>query len=651
MSATVKYTKKTQGRNVIIGNGIPDGSLTGNNGDEYINLSATPATHYVFGTSWATTGGGGSNFSRTIYVDSINGNDTGATGQLDKMFKTLEGVVNAIGTTLSLNFTVSGTYTNANTFTVSTGDLALLHIGQTISYSTFIPANTIITNLSGTTVTVSTTLTSWSGAQNIVAWTPINVLCQGDFTPNVSLSYLIDGLVFTATTSSMLNINNFSFLYKNGGYLYTNYWGIRGNWNIIVNGNSGQLLYMNSITTNKYMCSFLEYDTLDTYGTGYAMYIAYPHMGLNINNKQYTIAHNGNVLLQALDTINNDIGFKFKSEYCYGYLGGLVISNQTRRGYYEIKKLESPAGTIALDTTTINGKDNFDFHGVIEGDTLLCNDANSSGRNMGINIYGNIQNKTSSSQVSAYSKGCINVFGNAQLMGTISFNVQLNIYGELGDPDNTLTISNTAIVTCSSLADSANVIVSSGTLIVNGGNAPTDASLSHSKITQSGGVVIIKGSYLLGWSGSLSKTGGTFINEGYLQIQSYAQTLTYEIFNNGGDFINKGVIEFMTSNSGGNSHISFGGGVLKNQGLIKSIVGTGSNSGFLFMTSGAKYQSSGGTVIIPTGKNLMATDSGSRVMQIITGGCNVVNGISQDNAGNVMTDEIGGTLIENVNIL
>ena len=52
MSATVKYTKKTQGCNVIVGNGIPDGSVPGTNGDIYLDVSSTPVTRYLYSTSW-----------------------------------------------------------------------------------------------------------------------------------------------------------------------------------------------------------------------------------------------------------------------------------------------------------------------------------------------------------------------------------------------------------------------------------------------------------------------------------------------------------------------------------------------------------------------------------------------------------------------
>jgi hypothetical protein len=625
------------------------------------NLSATTISATTFYGDGSQLGGiAGSNFSRIIYVDSNNGSDTVVSnrGQLGLPFKTLEGVVNAIsGGTIITNYLMTGDI-QAGITILNCTNVTSLHVGQTLTHPN-IPFGSIITNITGTTVTMSETMVAASGV-TIKYWTPYAVLCQGEFYPDITKNYLIDGIKWITNTNASLYINNFHFLYSDASFgPQTSTWGILGNWKVIGNGNiDGNLIYFynNYLATPINSYGNIEFDSYLTYGNGWAIYLNGYDMSLVIKCKTNVIAKNGYIMRSqrnAANIVNG--GLYFEAHYAYGNIGGINISAfGSHSNTFKIDKLEAPSGVYALTVSGIPCR----FYGLIQGDVNLTSTVNFNGLDNAINIYGDVIGKLTSIFTSTNSyQGQINIFGNAQVAGSLNGDCFLNVTGDFGLAYNTFTINDEAILSVNSFIHVSQINLISGKVFHNNGNLHVgDASYFAFSLIQSGGIFINRGTLYLSsnYGGIFYKTGGDFVNEGDTYLKSYDQNNNYSgiyFSQTGGNIINKGNIYFLSSVTNTPSVFYVTGGNIINQGTITNTNTSGSNTGTFWMYNGAKYQSYGGKVFLAPGRNLFKTDSSSRTTQILTGYCNVVGGISLDNSGNTMTDEIGGTLIENTNLI
>ena len=630
-STLAAYLSKSQNLNDVENKQTALNNLTGvsNATNEFVLTKDTDTGNVI----WKAGGGGGSNFSRTIYVDSKNGNDATATGQLDKMFKTLEGVVNAIGTTISLYSTITGDIQAGNTIT-NCSSVVNISIGQTITHAN-IPFGAVVANIVGSTITMSETMTASSGA-TIKIWTPYSVICQGNFNPDTSKNYCIDGIRWCFQTNSNLFVNNFKFCHTNFT-VETNTWGFEGLFDAYVTGNNGWL-YMTNFTLDVDVYQkpntniYLQCRNLTTTGSNYAIdYWFYQntfHVTFSVNK---IIAKNGYVCYSR--TYANTSFQIIDCTYAFGYLGGVYCSGESI--VINIAKLESYGYSLKHP----DNDQAFTFNGNVIG-AVYCN-ARATLTPLTINGY-----VSHSSTNSIYNGVCI-------INGAVVSTVECYVYGELiinGNFGGLMRVLNGGLVDLYGQMQNTGIdnvfnIESGGQLV----NHSSNITASISMIWNVAGLLVNKGLMYFNPS-ALAITGGTIDNYGTMYLHTNANDTDFLL--NNGTIINRNHFEFLQSYAGRIFRIAISGTgkFFSLSGIIKS---NRDNDNGCFYKTGGLLQLINTKVILPAGYHLIATDNSTvgKTIQLSNVLCNVIDGVSKDKDGNVMYDEIGGTLIENINLI
>lgn len=582
----------------------------------------------------------GANLCRTYYVSDTEESDTWETGKIN--FKTIGGFLAQLDTNVLRYTTVTGDIQNGTTIT-NVSNVSGIVKGQKISHQN-IPIDAVVTDITGTTITMSETMTASAGS-TLKVWTPINIIVSGFHIVNENMYK--NGITWIGNNCTIffdsIKLFNIDVVPEINTILFDkqiNFVGIGSYSNPYV------VFFNNFGTTITNMV--LEYNansifTLGTFATNYAIYINFQFM-YNCSNiceinyiksvNGFTMYYNGGYYSKT----SKILGFEH-----IGKLGGAYFINSFNTTY-DVYITFCPNNINVLTAINIDGTIKSRFNG----------DINIQSHDYTANtiIEGEIFNSSMSlSSISAISNIIINstmlnvvinttnnnlIFNGIMSNTIINVNSNSNAYFQ-GKINNTLTPCTINVNSLGTVYLDKNI--KDGYLHVN--------TYSNSKL------IICDTCKLsvLDW-GCIKFHGGEIINYGIINISSNIDGDSILI--NGATFINIGLINFNNSVKPLNeqSYITGQAGTFINKGILSNNTNTGANIGNFIKKENFIFQMEYGKVIQPTGYNFFKTDgtTGGRTINIIHGCANTnigTNNFMIDVDGNAMIDAIGGTLIQN----
>ena len=185
--------------------------------------------------AYAGESSGGSNFSQIVYCDSKNGNDTGATGQTDKMFQTIQGVLAKVDDgTIVTSIAITGDTTASSTTISSVSSTAACYKGQRIT-GNGIPYNTQIVSFTSNTIVLSKPATITASTVTITLRENVEVVCNGYFdVSGVNIARM--GVTFSTTSKSILTSSSGIIIAYDISYYPVPCQTLKGNWQVLLSG-------------------------------------------------------------------------------------------------------------------------------------------------------------------------------------------------------------------------------------------------------------------------------------------------------------------------------------------------------------------------------------------------------------------------------
>ena len=620
-------------------NGIAVWDSTNHRFNTSYNISATTISATTFYGDVSQLGGiAGSNFSRTVYIDSVSGTDdmSSGRGQSGKPYKTIDYVLARVDdNTIITNRVISGcTTTNANNTITGVSTTVNVEVGQYVT-GVNIPYNTVVVSKTSSSITLSKNATG-SGTVVITLWYNIEVNCQGSF--SVSGSINRNGVTFNTTSFAKLSAISVIIVH----YTDTNNYKIpcqtfKGNWDVLTTGTAQFIKYDFSSDIG---VTDVDYNFFDEWDKYYSNIVGSTETTSSISYKvvsgSYTkvgIKYNSSISKNGLffwvwNGYNSSLSIV--QNYTYGYLGCLQASN-IGLGYtflnLSISKglMESPSGVYVID---VNYSDGPNYH------TYYCDTLNGDVR-ISANVakfYGDVINATNIYFSGYFSHSGYNLF--VSYGNLFANNIYLSNCTTYGDTSGTHYLSNRVDMYgqwSGSLNDS-----NAGTFVVNGINASYDSVV----YVTNGGYMTIKGQYN---SGSHSYMGG--VSNGTLVLDCKLNLNEQGLSISGGKLI-------LTSNfvsTGSVTIKSQTGGIIIHKGVINYNAGS-----FAIRKSGGILQIEGGKFISNNTSNPIYVDTNTtqakeiRVFNAITN-CDGVSYsiLSGYTGGYTPIDIVGGDIFEN----
>ena len=319
-------------------------------------LRKSPTTHLI---EWAYPGAG-TNFSRTFYIDSVNGVDESLAvgrGQSSLPYKTIDYVLTKIDdNTIVTNRIITGcTTTNANSVITVVSDTSNVEIGQYIT-GTNIPYNTVVINKTSNTITLSKNATASGTGISITLWYNNEINCQGSFVVTGSINR--NAVTFNTTSFAKLSASSVIITH----YTDTNNYKIpcqtlKGNWDILITGTAQFIKYdftsdigITDVDSNFYdewnkFYSNISGNAETTSSISYKSTVA--------NYAKVSLKYNSSISKNGLFFWNNyayGASLYVDQQYTYGLQGCFISSSSYGFKYLYISPgiVECPSGVYAL---------------------------------------------------------------------------------------------------------------------------------------------------------------------------------------------------------------------------------------------------------------------------------------------------------------
>ena len=488
--------------------------------------------------------------ANTIYVDSINGvNALTGRGDINTPYLTPEYALGNITNT----GTVTATTTNLSATLTAVSSTANIQVGQYIT-GTGIPYNSTVVSKTVNTIVLSKTCTA-NATITATWWTAYNVVLIGDFVITSSIckqGFFIDGGTYK-TDISFGAITLFSF---DVDYIiphYTSLWNVNGT-------HANSIFAKGTILYADVQDWFLTFNNFYTIGTSWA--IGDASNSLNIINFYVKGTRWESVFGYASKAYGSTLYWEVN--YTYGLLGGHMA------GFNDVTIIGDtvcPTTVRALPTgSRINVYGN--VTGNVANITMLnlygnlnCSDLTTSNGGSGVlyrsNFYGNVIATTFNNGSFAELHG---TFQGALINnGTYAIWTQCNFLNAI--VGGTITITN-GTVYANGYSQSA------GSITVNGGSFYNNSSLTCGIIT-----IAAAGSFENNgdiYTSYVTYTGaGKFLNYGKLRgVGGYFSAAGCVRIINGGTFVNNGTVEIANTGDNITSTIIKTSGTLINNGLI-----------------------------------------------------------------------------------
>lgn len=298
---------------------------------------------------------GGTNFSRTIFIDSVNGVDENLNiqrGQATYPYKTIPYVLTKIddGTIVTKRTITASTTITSNTLT-SVSDTTNVEVGQYLT-GLGIPYNTVVVSKTVDTIVLSKNATASNVGIVATIWYNTEVCCQGSFAVTANINR--NAITFSTTSFAKLSATSSVIM----TYTDTNNYLIpcqtlKGNWSILMSGSAQLITYMFSTdiaVTDVAYHFFDEWNVMFSTVTGGTSTTSSIVNGnpLVYNRVKIGLSYNSSIAVNGLffySSCGYGQSLTVFQKYTYGYLGGFQ-DNKNGINAYTFSYIDIPHGII-----------------------------------------------------------------------------------------------------------------------------------------------------------------------------------------------------------------------------------------------------------------------------------------------------------------